>query len=206
MLDVQKILTERLEEIPDYSITTLFADTEAYFLIIRQIMKHLIMERNMGGVYLTATRPAKAIMSRLKADRIRMTDLYFIDCISYTVGGGGASTSQIVFLESPSMLEGILLKMEWLLRRIKNEKKFLFFDSINTLSIYNDDKILQEFLHILINNLRTEDVFSVIFSLGDQISKQTESMLTLACDETVDVRRSALIASKKDPVYSLTKG
>ena len=127
-----------------------------------------------------------------------MSDLYFIDCISYTVGGGGVSTSQIVYLESPSMLEGILLKMEWLLRKIRTEKKFVFFDSINTLQIYNEEKILSEFMHVLLNKLRTEDVFTVILSMGEQTEKSLESMLSLACDNTIDVRQNSRSNNNKD--------
>jgi len=206
MLNIEAVLKEKIAEIPDYSITTLFADADAYFVVIKNVIHHLVMERNMGGVYLTATRPAKAILSRLRADKIKMADVYFIDCISYTVGGGGVATSQIVYLESPSMLEGILLKMEWLLRRIRTEKKFMFFDSINTLQIYNEEKILLEFLHVLVNKLRTEDVFSVILSMGSQTNKSIESMLSLACDDTIDIRRSVLMAAKKEAVYSLGEG
>lgn len=206
MLNIESILKEKMAEIPDYSITSLFADADTYFIVIKNVMHHLIMERNMGGVYLTATRPAKAILSRLRADKIKMADVYFVDCISYTVGGGGVATSQIVYLESPSMLEGIFLKLEWLLRRIRTEKKFVFFDSINTLQIYNEEKILLEFLHVLINKLRTEDVFTVILTMGTQLNKSIESMLSLACDDTVDIRRATIMAAKKEPVYSLSEG
>ena len=205
MMDLQKILIERLQEVPEYSVNAIFADTDAYFTVIRTTIKFLVNEKGMGGVYITSTRPARAIMSRLKADKINLSNVYFIDTISYTVGGGGIASSQIAYLESPSMLEGIMLKMEWLLRKIKTENKFIFFDSINTLSIYNEEKILQEFMHILINKLRTMDIFTVVLSMGEQIPKQIESMLTLTCDETIDIRRSALMAAKKEPVYSLPK-
>ena len=103
------------------------------------------------------------------------------------------------------MLEGIMLKMDWLLRKIKTDNKFIFFDSINTLSIYNEERILQEFIHILINKLRSMDIFTIVLSMGEQISKQIESMLMLTCDETIDIRRASIMAAKKEPVYSLPK-
>jgi archaellum biogenesis ATPase FlaH len=144
-------------------------------------------------MYVTSTRPARAIINRLRGERIPVDNMYFVDCISYTVGGTAERSDKIAYIESPTLLETIMLKIFWLLKRTPGDKKFVFFDSINTLSIYNEQKILSEFLHILVNKLRAQDIFTVVLLVGEQTPKEVESMLRLVCDETVDLRRASNI-------------
>lgn len=189
---VEEVTRERYRDLPDYSIVALYIDTDAYFSAIRTVVDHLGNDREMGGVYVTSTRPARAIMNRLKTDRVRMRELFFVDSISYTVGGGGGQSHQVVYVESPTMLEGVMLKVDWFLRRIRSEHKFVFFDSLNTMAIYNGENILSEFLHIMLNRLRSLDVFGTVMCVGSQIPEAVDNMLRLVCDETIDVRRSAI--------------
>ena len=41
-------------------------------------------------------------------------------------------------------------------------------DSINALSIYNDDRMLAEYLHTFINTFRQREVLSVLINVPDQ--------------------------------------
>ena len=190
MMGMELLAAKEFRNLTDYAIVSLNVDTNNYFPVIRGVITQLTAERMMGGVYVTSTRPARAIMSRLQTEKSRLDDVYFVDCISYAVGGTrGLGKEQVVYVESPTMLESIMLKIIWLLRRIKSEKKFVFFDSINTLAIYNDQKILSEFFHILINKLRTQEVFTTILSVGERAPVEVESMLRLICDDSVDLRR-----------------
>jgi KaiC/GvpD/RAD55 family RecA-like ATPase len=193
VVTIEETAVQRFRVMPDYTIASLHTDTDNYFPIIRSVVGLLAGERGMGGPYVTSTRPARAIMNRLQAEKIILSNMYFVDCISFTVGGGGSASPQILYVESPTMLESIMLKINWALKRVDTENKFVFIDSINTLSIYNDQDVLFEFLHVLINNLRTQDVFTVVLSVGEQTSKEVESMLRLVCDETIDLRRRSIL-------------
>ena len=192
MSQFENVLLDQFNLMPDYSITALFIDTDKYFEAIMNILFHATEQREMGGAYITITRPARAIMNKLLAKKIRIADMYFIDCISYTVGGQSLPSKQVVNLESPTMLETILLKVDWAFRQIASPHKFVFLDSVNALAIYNREKILKEFLHVLINRLRTRDIFSIMLAVGRGLPRDMEEMLQLTCDETVDMRKSKL--------------
>lgn len=189
MSDFDENFFEQFNLMPDYSITALFIDTDKYLQAISNAMVHTTEQRGMGGAYVTITRPARAIMNKLVAEKIRTTDLYFIDAISYTVGGRGVMSSQVVNLESPTMLETILLKVDWAFKQITSPQGFVFLDSVNVLSIYNKERILREFLHVFINRLRARDIFSVLLSVGRGLNTEVEEMLQLNCDESVDLRK-----------------
>ena len=164
-------------------------DTDKYFPAITNTIFHTTDQREMGGAYVTITRPARAIINKLVANKIRVADLYFIDCISYTVGGQTQASKQVVNLESPNMLESILLKVDWAFKQIASPHRFVFLDSVNALAIYNKDRILKEFIHVFINRLRARDIFTVLLSVGRGLPTDLEEVLQLTCDETVDLRR-----------------
>ncbi len=189
MSEFENVLMDQFNMMPDYSITSLCIDTDKYFEAITNTMFHATEQREMGGTYITITRPARAIMNKLLAQKIRIVDIYFIDCISYTAGGHTVPSRQVVNLESPNMLETILLKVDWAFRQIASPHKFVFLDSVNALSIYNRENILKEFLHVFINRLRARDIFSIMLSVGRALPQDLEEMLQLTCDETVDLRR-----------------
>lgn len=189
MSEFENKLIDQFNMMPDYSITALFVDTDQYFPAITNTLFHTTEQREMGGAYVTITRPARAIMNKLLAQKIRIADTYFIDCISYMVGGHSMASKQVVNLESPTMLETVLLKVDWAFRQIAAPQKFLFLDSVNALGIYNRDKILKEFLHVFINRLRARDIFSIMLIVGRGLPRDLEEMLQMTCDETVDLRK-----------------
>jgi KaiC/GvpD/RAD55 family RecA-like ATPase len=87
-------------------------------------------------------------------------------------------------VESPTMLENIMLKVEFLMRSIEG-KKIVLLDSINSLAIHNNTKILSEFLHIMVNNLRAKEAYTVILSVEEQSTEEINNMLGLICDESL---------------------
>ncbi len=85
------------------------------------------------------------------------------------------------------MLENIMLKVEYLIRKTRDRNNVVVLDSINSLAIHNNTKILSEFLHILVNNLRSKKTYTVIFSMEQYETDDIRNMMNLVCDETVTV-------------------
>ncbi len=63
----------------------------------------------------------------------------------------------------------------------------MLLDSINSLAIHNNPKILSEFLHIMVNSLRAKDVYTLVLSVEEQSSEEIMNILGLICDETLVV-------------------
>ena len=187
MANVKELIISEFQGLDDDSIVSLITDTDNYYAAILSTIEYLINDRKMGGIYITSTRPASAIMEELSSKNIETNELFFVDCISYLVGGTG-KLERTSFVESPTMMESIMLKADWLLKGVQNEKRFIFFDSINTLSIYNEQKILSEFIHIFTNSLRMKEVFLVLLSVDEQTPKELESLLRITCDETIEIK------------------
>ena len=59
-------------------------------------------------------------------------------------------------------------------------------DSVNALAIYNEDRMLAEYLHTFINTFRQREVLSVILNVPDQTPPGVLSNLDLYCTDLVD--------------------
>jgi hypothetical protein len=173
-------------EVGRNEITLVSTSVDKYFRTVSDALAHLINNREMGGVYVALTRPTRTLTRRLQ-DLVSLNDVFFIDCVTYLAEGPVEANDTTVYLESPTMLESILVKIGVQLGRVKSAEKFVFFDSINALTIYNGEKIISEFVHLLINNLAARDVSSVLISVKGQTPENIDNMLKMMCDRVVEV-------------------
>ena len=84
------------------------------------------------------------------------------------------------------MLESILLRTLYHLRTTPYERNFVFIDSVNALSIYNDDRMLAEYLHTLINTFRQREILTVMLTIPDQTPPAVLANLDLYCTDLID--------------------
>ncbi|RZD43069.1 MAG: hypothetical protein CXT70_01890 [Methanobacteriota archaeon] len=73
---------------------------------------------------------------------IDVSHIQFIDLVSSGVlGGTDVDRTNIHFVDSPIMLESVLLRTLYLLRTTTLERNFVILDSVNSLAIYNEDRM-----------------------------------------------------------------
>ena len=84
------------------------------------------------------------------------------------------------------MLENIMLKVEYLIKKSKRDN-VIVLDSINALAIHNSPKILSEFVHILINTLRAKNAYVILFSIEGFSSEEITKMMSFVCDLNLDM-------------------
>ncbi len=180
---------ESLKELPEGSVIALEANSEAYFDVIRVITEKIPKHKNLDVIYINSTLPANSIINVMELLDIKRDNIYFVDCGSSVLLTQQASNGHIIFVESATMLENIMLKVEYLMRKMDKKKgKLIFIDSINSLAIHNSLSILSEFMHILFNNMRSKGAYTVVLSIKEQSSDEMSKALTMVCDEKIDVK------------------
>ena len=141
----------------------------------------------MGGVYISANRGAVEIIQAFESIGMDVSNIQFIDLVSSGIlGGTDVPYSNIHFVDSPIMLESVLLRTLYILRTTTSVRNFVFLDSVNALAIYNEDRMLAEYLHTFINTFRQREVLSVILNVPDQTPPLVLSNLDLYCTDLVD--------------------
>ena len=174
-----------LKENEEAMATSLITDISSYFTAMKEVVKYS-EDNGLKCVYVTATIPSSVIVEQLASEDISTDHVHFVDCISYMVGKSPEEDERVLFIESPTMVETIMLKVHTMVKMLGDDPKLVFLDSVNTLSLHNDEKIMQEFVHYLINALRVRKVPSVVLSIVDQTPEDLEIILKLVCDEVIE--------------------
>jgi len=160
---------------------------DQYFDAIQGMLDRFAMKKNLEVVYVTSTIPSQSIINALEVLEVPMDHMWFVDCISQIMMSQAKRHPHSIIVESPTMLENIMLKVEFLLRKHADRKALVVLDSINSLAIHNNTKILSEFLHILVNNLRSRGAYTVIFSMQEYETEDIRNMLVLVSDESIEL-------------------
>jgi hypothetical protein len=99
--------------------------------------------------------------------------------------GGNTDNPRTLYVESPTMLESILLNISLLERRLKSKRRFVMFDSVNGLSIYSEPRVLREFINVLGNSMRIKEIYSMLMTVKEQTSDELASALKLLSDRVI---------------------
>jgi KaiC/GvpD/RAD55 family RecA-like ATPase len=192
MVSAQQIAKE-LSEMPPSSAVSLQMSVDNYLDVIRGVVDLFANKKEMDTIYVTATISSDAIRRVLDALDIDSSRVYFVDCISHIMMGASSAQQDehTTLVESPTMLENLMLKVEYLIRRSGSKDKLVVIDSINSLAIHNNNWILSEFLHILVSGLRSRDAYTVIFTVEEHSTPEINNMVSLVCDH-------GILAGKKE--------
>ncbi len=186
-MSVSSNIVDKLGELPPASSLALYLDVNTYFDALRAIVDIFATKNDLYVFYISSTIPSKNIVGLLEILGVDTSRVFFVDTISHLMANAGEISDKFLYIESPTMLENIMLKIEYLLRKYNNKKAIVVLDSVNSMAIHNDIKILSEFLHIFVTSLRTWESYMVIISMKEQNTEEMENMLNLICDDAFDV-------------------
>ena len=174
-------LAGELAELPPSAISLVIRD-ETYFDAIRGVVDIFASKKDLNTIYISAAIPSQSIIDVLNLLETNMDNIYFVDCVSHIMMGSTKRNPNVYMVESPTMLENIMLKAEYLIKKAEGKPTVILLDSINALAIHNSPKILSEFVHIIINNMRAKNAYIVIFSIENFSSEEITNMMDFICD------------------------
>ena len=187
MFELDQRIAGQLTQVALNSAVQVRVGTANSFMVTARTMIPLMQMFEMGGVYISASRGAVEIIQAFEAIGVDVSHIQFIDLVSSGIlGGTDVSYSNVHFVDSPIMLESILLRTLYVLRTMDSQRNFVFLDSVNALAIYNDDRMLAEYLHTFINTFRQREVLTVILNVPDQTPPLVLSNLDTYCTDIVD--------------------
>lgn len=180
-------IARQLNEQAPGSAVSLQMNVDSYLDVLRGVLDVYANKRDMDTIYVTATISFEAIKRVMQALDIDTSRVYFVDCISHIMMGTAAAQKDehASLVESPTMLENIMLKVEYLMRRSQSKEKLVVIDSINSLAIHNNNWILSEFLHILVSGLRAKEAYTVILTVEEHTTPEISNMVNLVCDQGI---------------------
>jgi archaellum biogenesis ATPase FlaH len=187
MFELDQGIADQLTEVALNSAVQVRCGTSNAFMVTASTMIPLLQMFEMSGVYISASRGAAEVIEGFEAIGVDVSHIQFIDLVSSGIlGGTTVPYSNVHFVDSPIMLESVLLRTLYILKTTNHERNFIFLDSVNSLAIYNEDRMLAEYLHTFINTFRQQEVLTVILNVPDQTPPLVLSNLDLYCTDLID--------------------
>lgn len=189
MSDIAAKVGATLDETGPSVATVLQFPVSGYFDVLRGLVE-FAQKKDMRIVYITASVPAGTLLSTFEALDVDSAGISFVDCISQMIMSERDDSGKVIYVESPTVLENIVLKVEFLMRQSGELRRLVIVDSINSLAIHNDAKILSEFLHVLISSLSPKEAYPVVLATEGALKPEVSEMLALVCDQIVELHGS----------------
>lgn len=187
--------TEHIEKIknafndlPEHWLLSFVLDTEEYLEKNMAILNEVLKQEDAVGVYVTLNRPYSVLTKILEKNNISTDKLYFIDCITKTLGTENEE-KKCIFLENPQNLTNITIAIEEIMSTIPSNNKSLFVDPLSTLLIYNRGETISKFLHFLTGKIRVLNLNGVLFSSKKELDPEFADQLEQFVDKTVDLSK-----------------
>ncbi|MBU0762612.1 MAG: hypothetical protein KKD39_06265 [Candidatus Altiarchaeota archaeon] len=183
---VRNTSLRELDNIQKRRVVLVLTRGDDHSLPLVKVLSKMVKENNIGGVYLSFTMPSEYIISNMEDAKIPSENVYFIDCISIMAGKvETVKNEKVAYVENPASLEDITLHMDSMLSKVKTEKKFIFLDSLSSLSIYNSDKSVKEFTHYIINKIRLHELIGIILAVEKKETEELVRIITPMCDHQI---------------------
>ena len=149
-----------------------------------RILKLLVGEQKIPGVYVTLNKPFDVIQRLLDKENIDSKLIIFIDAI--TKVSENKKEKNCLFIGSPEKLSDISVAMDQAVKALPAEDKFIFFDSINTLGLFNQPGTVARFLYFLSGKIREWKIKGIIISVKKESDAGMLNELSQLCDAEID--------------------
>jgi len=159
----------------------------SYIDVIKVLMDEFTINKRIHLIYISATIPSNSISNILEIYGIDENRVFYVDCISHLMMNSTEIKKNAVYVESPTMLENIMLKTQYIMNKHIKDVTLVIIDSINSLAIHNDMKILSEFLHLFVTFLRSRNSYMALLSIKEQTTQEIMSIMNFVSDETLEV-------------------
>ena len=186
--DIGGTVASKLGEIGPAVSVALEIGMDAYFDVVRGLTDNFAAKKGLSCIYITSSVPSSTMLSALKMLEVDTKNIYFVDYISHLVSGNTGLSENTIYIDNPTMLESIILKVDFLFRKLKGGPMLVVLDSINSLAIHNDIKMLSEFLQVLLSGLKSKGAYPVIISVAGQARPELKDVIALVCDQVVPMQ------------------
>ncbi|MEM0022373.1 MAG: hypothetical protein QXM23_01205 [Archaeoglobaceae archaeon] len=179
-------IPERIKEAIDKGaeIILVKVDAKNYVKVSLEIIK--FFSSFAEGVYVTLNKPYFSLKRILGKEGVDLSKLYFIDSITMQVGGEILDEDRCFYLNSPDPVQ-LQVAIERAMDLITSNNRFIYIDSLSTISLYKSFETLIKFLRHITGKIRLRGFIGTIFALEKEMDETYYSQITLMCDEVIEV-------------------
>lgn len=173
-----KQLLPQHQKSPTGKIVLLDIPQQVHLQVITQVMSVLIKDEGCSGVYMTTMKGYPELVSIFTQSGLDPGKIYFVDVISKMYGLEPRETPNCEYISSPINTQSISNAITAFLGRITGKKKFLIFDSLTTILLYNSLPRIVEFTTTLSEYLKSQHVEGVLVMLSTAKGSTNDKLIS----------------------------
>lgn len=133
----------------------------AYFEMNSSTIK-LLTNQGFQGIYISFQRPYKNISFFFESEGIDINTLLFIDAATALSGEKQHEDARCIHVSQELDIDDLVKAIYLSLPMLKSQKKFIFIDSLTTISLYKPLSQIMRFSEFLMRTVRKENEENVI--------------------------------------------
>jgi hypothetical protein len=183
----EKKIRDELSTLPENFIILFLTEAEKYNELNNFILKYLLLNKKMGGIYITVNKTSDIIKENMNRMGINTDGIFFIDCAKGAISKKRGHPEGSLFVSSPENLTdiGLILTENVKSRNVANT--FLLLDSVSTLLLFNSVKSVVKFSHFLVNMMREHKLNGVILAMEKETDEFLRRNLYVFSDKVIEV-------------------
>ena len=182
----QSVLEKRfLEEIKKGSDVVLVKVTpSSYFESLERLVRFMTAIGKV--VYVSLNKPCSSLKKHLGRIGADMHNLVFIDAVTKQSSNNLCRENNCIYVESPNPVQ-LTVSIDRAMENVSSEQKFLYIDSLSTISLYKSSDSLIKFLRQLTGKTRFRGFVAVIVILENELDPIYFAQASLMCDALIEV-------------------
>ncbi|AKG91463.1 hypothetical protein GAH_01232 [Geoglobus ahangari] len=156
----------------------------SYFNVVYDVLRFLTSVSE--GIYVSLSKPCFSIKKQLEREGVNVNRLIFVDCATKPFTGTVPSEGACVFIESPNPVQ-IAVYVEKAMNMVNSDLRFVYMDSLSTISLYKSPETLIKFMRQLTGRIRLKGFKAIIVVVENEIEPPYLAQLSLMCDSVIEV-------------------
>lgn len=152
------------------------------------LVTHFTRDQDALCIYVTVTKPSQTVDREFAAAGANTDNVFYIDCATALTGITVRRAGNVAYLK-PAELTDISISLSSIVDELPPDREaVLMFDTLSTLTIYNETDTVSRFAHALMANVRQWPIKAVVFTIDEETDPLIRSRLTQFSDRTVEIR------------------
>ncbi len=183
---IKRSLGDVIKKHKEGAVIMMELPAEAYFETGSSSVK-LMTKKGFDGIYISFQRPFENISSLFSDQKIDLKKVLFIDTATSLVSEVQGKNPRCIHISRDICIDDLVRAIYTFLPKLKSRKKFIFIDSLTTITLYKPLSETMRFSEFLIRAIRKDQIF-LIFNVARELAQRKFIRdIALRVDEIIGV-------------------
>jgi KaiC/GvpD/RAD55 family RecA-like ATPase len=146
-----------------------------------------VTEDGLLVIYIGITKPSSKVKGMLKDRGVDIQKILFFDMATKIAGSAPDRAQNTVFFK-PGEINQVNMKLDDAVKSIpEGRDAVIVFDTVSTLSIYNDEDTILQFLNSLTAKMKNWEIDSLLIGVEEEMDEKLSASIKNATEKSIEI-------------------